>query len=228
MSMYRFSRWSCGMLSRVVFRLEVGGIGNVPATGPVVLIPNHTSFLDPAFVGIGSPRFVRFMARSTLGHHRLFGWWMRKVGVILVDREAPARTSFAESIKVLEAGEAMAVFPEGTRSPDGRLGEFKKGVLKLLDKTGAIAVPTGIIGAFEAWPRHRKLPRPGRCRVHFGSPQSAAEVCAPGGLDRLREAVAALSGQELAPISTAGHGAGAPPRSLATDSTSRHDAAPTG
>lgn len=227
-AMYRVCRFLARMAARLLFRATAEGAENVPATGPVVLVPNHASFLDPPLVGTSCRRQVRFMARSTLGHNRLFGWWMRQVGVVTIDREAPARATFGESIKLLEAGEVMAVFPEGTRTTDGRVGEFKKGILKLLDKSGAIAVPVGIIGAFEAWPRHRKLPRPRRCRVRFGLPLTAAEVCAPGGLDRLRQAVADLSGQELAPITTAGPPAGAPPRSLAQDSTSTPPRASTG
>ncbi|MEZ5965287.1 MAG: lysophospholipid acyltransferase family protein [Planctomycetota bacterium] len=228
MQPYRFWRWVCWLIAKPFFRLTSEGHEHIPASGPVVLVPNHSSFLDPPFAGISCHRTVRFMARSTLAHNRVLGWWMRQVGVILIDRNAPARATFDESIRILSAGEVMAVFPEGTRTPDGRLQEFKKGILKLLDKTGAIAVPTGIIGSFEAWPRHRKLPRPHRCHVRFGPPMSAAEVCAPGGLDRLRQAVAALSGQELAPIAVSGTGAGAPPRSFASDSPPPRDAASAG
>ena len=226
MSAYRFWRGVCWLITKPLFRLSSSGTEHIPKNGPVVLVPNHVSFLDPPFTGICCPRQVRFMARSTLAHSRLLGWWMRRVGVVLVDRNAPARATFGESIKILAAGEVMAVFPEGTRSRDGRLQEFKKGLLKLLDKTGAIAVPTGIIGAFEAWPRQRRFPRPRRCHVRFGPPMSAVEVCAPGGYESLRQAVATLSGQVLAPIidspGSATEGV-APPRSLATDSLSAPD-----
>lgn len=197
---YRFWRIVFRALLGVLFRLRVEGIEHIPLSGPVVLVPNHLSFLDPPVVGVYCPRAVRFVARSTLARNRLFGAWMRSVGVLLIDREAPARASLGRSIEALAAGQVLAVFPEGTRSRDGRLHEFKKGILKLLKETGATAVPTGIIGTFEAWPRHRKLPRPHRVLVRYGPPLSAAEVCAPGGLERLRQAVAALSGQELAPI----------------------------
>lgn len=227
MMAYRFWRWLCWLFAKPAFRLTSDGHHHIPESGPVVLVPNHASFLDPPLLGICCRRQVRFMARSTLANSKIMGWWMRQVGVVLIDRTAPARTTFDRSIQILQGGEMMAVFPEGTRGADGRVGEFKKGLLKLLDNTGAIAVPTGIIGTFEAWPRHRKLPRLRRCHVRFGSPMSAAEVCAPGGLDRLRQAVADLSGQELAPIPTAGHGAGAP-RSFATDSTGSRDSAPAG
>lgn len=232
MTAYRFWRAMCWLLTKPLFRLASQGREHIPATGPVVLVPNHVSFLDPPFTGICCPRPVRFMARSTLAHHKVFAWWMQTVGVVLIDRTAPARATFGESLRILARGEVMAVFPEGTRSPDGRLHEFKKGLLKLLDKTGAIAVPTGIIGAFEAWPRHRKLPRPLRCRVRFGPPMTAAEVCAPGGYERLRQAVASLSGQELAPIvdapGTATPGVERPPRSLVSDVPPPRDIASAG
>ena len=232
MSAYGFWRCVCWLITKPSFRLAAEGLEHIPKTGPVVLVPNHLSFLDPPFTGICCPRQVRFMARSTLAHSKIMGWWMRQVGVILIDRNAPARATFGESIRILDAGQVMAVFPEGTRSRDGRLQEFRKGLLKLLDKSGAIAVPTGIIGAFEAWPRHRKLPRPRRCRVRFGPPMSAAEVCAPGGLERLRQAVAALSGQELAPIvdspGTATGGADEPACSLLPESSPPRDIASAG
>jgi 1-acyl-sn-glycerol-3-phosphate acyltransferase len=221
-SAYGFWKFVAKVLLKPPFWVTVEGAELIPKTGPVVLVPNHVSFLDPPFVGISCPRPIRFMARSSLANSRALGWWMRQVGVVLIDRDAPARTTFGESVKILDAGSVMAVFAEGTRSRDGRLAEFKKGVLKLLDKTGAIAVPTGIIGGFEAWPRHRKLPRPHRCRVRFGSPLTAAEVCAPGGLERLRAAVAALSGQELAPIGetpAAANGGPAVSSSLNADSS---------
>ncbi len=229
MSAYGFWRIVVGGTIATLFRVRVEGREHVPRTGPVVLVPNHTSFLDPPIVGWGSPRPVRFMARASLGNSRILKWWMAQVGVVLIDRDAPARTTFGESLKLLVRGDLMAVFPEGTRSRDGRLAEFKKGILMLLDKSGAIAVPTGIIGAFEAWPRHRKLPRFPACRVRFGPPMTAAEVCAPGGLERLRGAVAALSGQDLAPIvassgtasGDAASSSGSLPPRLPVDSESR-------
>src|SRR5690606_406551 len=149
---YRFWRIVFRALLGVLFRLRVEGIEHIPLSGPVVLVPNHLSFLDPPVVGVYCPRAVRFVARSTLARNRLFGAWMRSVGVLLIDREAPARASLGRSIEALAAGQVLAVFPEGTRSRDGRLHEFKKGILKLLKETGATAVPTGIIGTFEAWP----------------------------------------------------------------------------
>jgi len=221
---YDFWRFVCLLVAKPCFRLTSSGREHVPTSGPVVLVPNHGSFLDPPFAGLACPRRVRFIARSTLAKSRLFGSWMRAVGVVLIDRESRSRSTFDEAIAVLGAGEVLAVFAEGTRTHDGRLGEFKKGILKLLDKSGASAVPMGIIGAFEAWPRHRKLPRPRRCHVRFGPPMTAAEVCAPGGLDRLRRAVADLSGQELAPTS-AECVAGTPPRSFATEPVPPPDAA---
>lgn len=199
---YRFWRFVIGkLLFMVPFRVRVEGRELIPAEGPVVLVSNHTSFLDPPLVGAACPRPVRFVARSSLGHNPLLGWWMRQVGTVLIDRDGARRKGkLDEAVRLLSESNVMAVFPEGTRSPDGHLHEFRRGLLKLLQETGATVVPTAIIGGFEAWPRHRRLPRLRRCRVRFGSPLSAAEVCTPGGLERLREAVAGLSGQQLAPV----------------------------
>jgi 1-acyl-sn-glycerol-3-phosphate acyltransferase len=195
---YRVSRGIAAAAIRVFLRYRSEGADKVPRTGPVVLVANHCSYLDPALVGIGCRRQVRFVARANLARHRIIGWWLRAVGAVLIDRSAPARSSFTEAVEMLSLGNVVAVFPEGTRSRTGELMEFKKGVLHLVDKTRAIVVPVGIMGSFEAWPRHRKLPRLRRCSVRFGEPLTAQEVCAVDGLDRLRRAVAGLSGQALA------------------------------
>ena len=195
---YAISRWVAMALLKPLFLVTARGRDHVPATGPVVLAANHGSFLDPPLVGSWSPRQVRFLARSTLEKIPIVGAWMRWVGTRFVDRDAPSARALQAMIEVLQAGDVVVVFPEGTRTRDGRLGPFKRGLLLLLKKSDATVVPTGIRGSFHAFPRGRKLPRPfRRCTVVFGEPMTAAEVLSPGGLELLRRRVAEVSGQEL-------------------------------
>jgi 1-acyl-sn-glycerol-3-phosphate acyltransferase len=96
------------------------------------------------------------------------------------------------------SGEALVIFPEGTRSRDGHLQEFKRGVLTIAKRAGVPVIPVGVSGAFGALPRGVVLPRPVRCTVRFGRLRPAAEFLAEGGLEALRREVAELSGQRLA------------------------------
>lgn len=187
-------RWSC----RLMFRVSAQGLENVPTEGGLILTSNHSSHLDPIIMGIFLPRRCWYVARLTLGKIPLVGAWMRAIGVIFIDRKSPGRAALGRAIEYLENGEIIGYFPEGTRSPDGRVREFQKGLLLLLKKSDASVVPVGIDGSFSAFPKGAYLPRPRRVTVRYGSARSAAEVLAPGGLEALRLEVAELSRSELA------------------------------
>ncbi|MEM7202139.1 MAG: lysophospholipid acyltransferase family protein [Planctomycetota bacterium] len=197
--LYRFSQRCFGVLFRLVWGFRAGGQEHVPAAGPVLIVANHASYLDPALLGLGVNRPCRFLARASLGRIPLVGSWMRGIGTLFVDRDAPTAAVFHRLIEVLEEGDAACMFPEGTRSGDGRVGPFKRGVQLLAKKTGASVVPAGIRGSFAAFPRGRCVPRPfRRCSVVYGPPMTAAEVLAEDGLEELRRRVARLCGQPLA------------------------------
>jgi 1-acyl-sn-glycerol-3-phosphate acyltransferase len=189
---YRVSRWIAWCLCRLWFRARAVGLEHVPADGGVLLASNHASHLDPMLLGIFLPQPCHYVARQTLGRIPLVGRWMRAVGVLFIDRKAPGRVALGRAIDALRAGKTVGMFPEGTRSPDGRLQPFHNGVLLLLKKSDATVVPVGIRGSFSAFPKGAVLPRPRRCTVHYGRPRSAAEVLAPGGLDALASSVLSL------------------------------------
>jgi len=190
------SQWVLLQISRLFWFLRARGRKHIPAEGPTILASNHASFLDPLFVGGPLPRTVRFVARSTLAEVPLVGWWMHRVGTVFVDRGAPAHTSLKMMVDVLKSGQAMIVFPEGSRTRDGGLGPFKPGIRVLVKKSGAAVVPVGIRGSFHAFPPGRRFPRLfRRCSVTYGAPMTAEEVLADGGLEVLRRRVAELSGQ---------------------------------
>ena len=200
---YGISKWGCWVGLKLLFGFRAQGAENIPKHGGVLLVANHASFMDPVILGVGARRKVHFMARDTLAKVPLLGWWMRSVGVVLVDRNAPSAKTMSTVIEHLQAGEAVGVFPEGTRTRTGELGEFKRGVLLLLKKTRVTVVPAAVRGSFHALPRGRILPRLfRRCSIAYGAPMTAEEVLSKGGLEALRERVAELGGQTLA----AGHG----------------------
>jgi 1-acyl-sn-glycerol-3-phosphate acyltransferase len=179
--------------SRVWFRLRIEGREQVPATGPVLLVANHASYLDPPLVGISSGREVNFLAQAGLAGFLPLRWWMRQVGVTLIDRDAPSKEALRRIADSLTAGEVVGLFPEGTRSADGAVGPFKSGVEFLVRRTGAVVVPIGLDGAHRAFPRRAWLPRPRRITVRFGAPWGPEKVLAPGGVDALRAHVAGLA-----------------------------------
>ncbi len=138
------------------FRLE--GSRRIPRTGPVLIIANHQSFFDPIAVGLVAPRRVRFLARKTLFHPPWFGWLIRSLGSVPVDQEGVAKEGLKEILHQLQQGNAVVVFPEGTRTDNGKMSPLKPGVQLLIKRTKAPIVPVGIAGAFQALPYWRKVP----------------------------------------------------------------------
>lgn len=173
------------LVLRVVFRLTVSGREQLPAGGPFLLAPNHSSYLDP-------PALAAALGRRALGPLCWAGWTgimlggplMRTVSrlarVLPMDSERRALSSLAFGLAALRAGNALVWFPEGRRSPTGALEPFLPGIGLLLEHTDVPVVPVFIEGTHQAWPVHRRWPRPRRVRVHFGAPIPATELLAAG------------------------------------------------
>jgi len=185
------------MLTRLTcvlaFRMRAFGIGNVPRRGRVVLASNHQSFLDPVLVGVPLPRELRYMARRSLFRRPRFARLLRALGGLAVRRGAADLGAIRAGIGLLRAGQGLVLFPEGTRSADGRVGRFLPGFAVLAARADAPIVPVAIDGAFAAWPRQRRLPRPGRVCVRYGEPldppangRAAAEAAAAAVERRVR------------------------------------------
>ena len=171
-------------LARAWFRLRVVGIENVPRAGPVILASNHVSFADPPLVGCALPRGIHFLARKSLFDIPLLGWIIRKLNAVPVDRDGGGGTGLKAILDRLSAGEGILLFPEGTRSPDGKVKPARAGIGLTVIKSNAPVVPVCVVGAFEAWGRHHAWPRPGRVVVIYGSPMDFAalreEACGCG------------------------------------------------
>lgn len=200
---YGCSKWLLRMWARVWLRLSIQGLANAPKSGALLAVGNHASYLDPPLLGCGLPRPVLYLAKKELAGFAPLRWWLRKVGVGLIDRNAPSKDVLRTLSNALAAGSCVAMFPEGTRSEDGLVGSFGSGVEFLVRRTKAAVLPIGIQGSFRSYPRGAAFPRPTKCIVRVGEPWPAERVLAPGGIEALRAEVARLAHAELRPIAGA-------------------------
>src|SRR4051794_30393762 len=162
-------------VARVVWRPTVTGLENVPRTGPVILASNHLSFADSLVIPIVAPRKVVFLAKSDYFSGggvkgTLQKAWFEGMGLIPVDRNdsKAAIASLDTALDVLGRGEAFGIYPEGTRSRDGRLYRGRTGVAHLALTTGVPVVPVGLTGTERLQPVGSRLPRVVRISVRFG------------------------------------------------------------
>jgi 1-acyl-sn-glycerol-3-phosphate acyltransferase len=183
-------------LMRLAWGLRARGREHVPATGPVLLVANHSSLLDPPLIAGVTPRPVSFMAKAELFEVPLLGPLIRRVNAHPLRREGADAGALRVALRLLREGRALLVFPEGTRGEEGTLGPPKSGAGMLAVTSGAPVVPVYVQGAGRAWPRGRRWPRPGRVTVTFGAPLSFA---AGGGGDR-KDRYAAASREMMAAI----------------------------
>lgn len=161
---------------RLFFRVEGRGRQYVPRRGPVLLVANHASVLDPPLVGAVTPRPVSFMAKAELFGIPLFGALIRRLNAHPVRREGADAGALRTALRLLADGAALLVFPEGTRAEgEGELRPPKAGAGMLALLSGATVVPVYIRGSGHAWPRGRKLFRPAKVSVTFGPPLQLAE-----------------------------------------------------
>jgi 1-acyl-sn-glycerol-3-phosphate acyltransferase len=189
---------------RLIFRVRSEGTSNVPRHGPVILASNHQSFIDSVFLPLVVRRRVTFVAKAEYFENRKTAWFFRAVGMIPLKRgggPASAR-ALAAAADVLQAGGVLGIYPEGTRSPDGRLYRGHTGAARLSRQCGALVVPVAQVGTAQVqpigcmWP---KLFR--RVEVRMGPPLGWDGAGDGSGdlrlfTDRLMAAIAALSGQE--------------------------------
>ena len=153
---YHLSR----IIGRLCFRLRVIHRERMIQSGPVILAMNHQSYLDPPLAGTACDRAIYFLARRTLLDVPVLGWFLPKLNVIPVNQESVDRRAIKAIIRVLQAGNGVLVFPEGSRTMDGNLQPGEPGLGLVIAKTLAPVVPMRIFGAREALPR-------GGGRLHF-------------------------------------------------------------
>jgi len=189
---YRFGRFLSWCELRLLHRMKVEGKEHLPREGSFLIVSNHQSFLDiPLVAAALMERHVCFVARATLARSRFMAWLMRRSGAVLIQRGAADRRALSEMVEHLRAGDAVCVFPEGTRSPDGRLGEFLPGALFAARRARVPLVPAGIHGALDAMPRDARFPRLRRVGIRFGPPIDGS---LPEAMELARERIAGMIG----------------------------------
>ena len=173
---YRFSRQCFRAFFTVYFRFRVRHPERVPREGPVILAPNHVSYTDPVFVVAALRRLVIGLARKSAFDVPVGGGILRSWHAIPVDRDGASGKGLRTILQRLREGNAVQLFPEGTRSPDGQLQAPQPGIGLLILKTDAPVVPIHIAGAHEAWGRHLTVPRPRRVELTFGEPMDFSKL----------------------------------------------------
>jgi len=167
---YRIGKTFFQCAFRLYFRGSVKGAEHLPATGAFVIACNHASFLDPPMVGQAVRQEICFMARKSLFRNPVAGAILRSWKAIPLDRDEADVGAIRAILQALKQGQAVMLFPEGTRSRDGKLQAGKPGVGFLVAKADVPVVPARIRGSFEAMGRDKAFPRPVKLRVHFGPP----------------------------------------------------------
>jgi len=193
---YHFARLG----GRLLFRFRVIHRERMIQSGPVILAMNHQSYLDPLLAGVTCDRAIYFLARRTLLEVPLLRWVLPKLNVIPVNQEGVDRSAIRAVIRVLQAGNGVLVFPEGSRTLDGNLQPAEPGLGLVIGKTLAPVVPMRIFGAHEALPRGGGRLRLVPITIVIGEPIffNAADL-EPAGKnlfarlsDRVMDAIAAL------------------------------------
>jgi 1-acyl-sn-glycerol-3-phosphate acyltransferase len=212
---YRFLKLILSILVLVLLRPRVTGLQNIPKRGAVILASNHLSFIDSLLIPIMAPRHVAFLAKAEYWtgkgiKGRISRWFFTKMGDIPVQRDDPraGQRSLEDALAVLQRGGAFGIYPEGTRSRDGRLYRGRTGVAHLALTAGCPVVPIGLTGTQDIQPVGSSLPRLASVTVRFGAPIEVAgeyDDLPPGRArreltDRVMAAIASLSGQEEAGV----------------------------
>ena len=173
---YRIGWLMFRALYAVFFRWRVFNAERVPVTGGVILAANHASFIDPPLVGSALYRPINYMARESLFRFPGVGALLRSWNAVPVNRDGGGAAGLKAILDRLLAGGGIILFPEGTRTLDGKLQPARSGVGLTVIKSVAPVVPVRVFGSFEAYGRHMKIPRPHRVVMKFGKPMDFAAL----------------------------------------------------
>lgn len=217
MSVYQAAKFFVEPLVKLVYRPRVEGLENIPAAGAAILAANHLSFSDSFFIPVVVPRHVTFIAKAEYFNTRgLKGMWnkyfyARFAGAVPIDRSGTRNATTAAlegAVAVLEGGDLFGIYPEGTRSPDGKLYRGRTGIAEIALRSGAPIIPIGIVGTDRVQPPGKKMPRLSRVTIRIGAPLDLAQAKALGKpalvrraiTDEVIEEIQKLSGQEYRPV----------------------------
>jgi 1-acyl-sn-glycerol-3-phosphate acyltransferase len=212
---YQVSRVLAGPVLHLLWRPEVTGLEHIPASGGAILASNHLSIVDSVFLPLMISRPVTFAAKSeyftgTRLVDRITGTYLRATKQLSVDRAGAraAQDMLESALGLMQGGALFGIYPEGTRSPDGRLYRGRTGIGWLALSSGLPVIPVAMIGTDRVLPPGSKIPRVSRIRVKIGAPLTFEALQARGSGARQRRAVTdevmqsirALSGQEYVPV----------------------------
>jgi 1-acyl-sn-glycerol-3-phosphate acyltransferase len=210
--LYTLGLHTVAPMVRVALRPTIVGVENIPPTGGALLVGNHLSVADEYILGSAVPRHIAFWAKSDYFNGTgLSGWFMRNLmnglGAIEVNRAGgrAALTAFDAAVPALKAGDLVAVYVEGTRSPDGRLYRGRTGAARLALLAGVPVIPVGVVGTEHIQPIGSHLPKLGRkSSITFGKPMEFGDRTADSSTlraitDEIVMAIQAITGQEYVP-----------------------------
>jgi len=192
--LYQLVRFLIYVVAKVYWRVTFEGLENVPATGAFVLAPVHRSFIDFGVVSGVTRRQMGYMGKESLWTSRMLGWFITTLGAYPVNRGAPDREALRRTLAVLEKGEPLVLFPEGTRRAGPTIDHLAEGAAFVASRATVPIVPVGIGGSEAALPKGKKLPRPVKIHVIVGRPLQPAPI-AEGARHPSRRAVKDLTVQ---------------------------------
>lgn len=203
---YRFLKVTLGGAMRGLYRVSVDGLDNVASTGPGIVAANHISFIDSLFIPLTIPRRVTYLAKAEYWDSWKTKWFFELVGQIPVRRDdsAKAQAALEAGMRVLSHSGLLGIYPEGTRSPDGRAYRAKTGVARMAAAAGCPVIPVGLVGTREIMPKEAKMPKArGEVAIRFGQPMSLTQadvdadpLACRAFADELMYRICQLSGQE--------------------------------
>jgi 1-acyl-sn-glycerol-3-phosphate acyltransferase len=173
---YFICGWPCRFFCLLFFKIRFFGIENVPKKGGFILLCNHQCWLDPMFVVVPVNRICVFAARDSLVKSPLFGWVFRVYSCIPIRRNHADIGAIRDCIEKLKRGCGLVLYPEGTRTTDGRITRLKPGFTLLAKKASVPIIPVVIDGAFECWPRHQIMFSPGHVSIQYGRQINPQEI----------------------------------------------------
>jgi 1-acyl-sn-glycerol-3-phosphate acyltransferase len=173
---YDFLRVVFRLIGVAFFRVRVFNRQLIPQSGGALIVSNHQSHLDPILVGLAFNRRLNYVARDTLFGFAPFRWLIYSLDAIPIDREGIGLGGLKESLRRLKGGEMLLIFPEGTRTRDGNVGELKPGFLALARRSKVPLLPAAVDGAFDSWPKWNMLPGVAVIHVRIAQPLSPEEM----------------------------------------------------
>jgi 1-acyl-sn-glycerol-3-phosphate acyltransferase len=153
--------------ARLYWRIRLEGTQHIPPNGPLIIAPNHVTYADPVLICIPIRFAVHFMAWDALFQIPGLSWVIRRLRAFPVQIDSADPRSTREAVRLLQSGQAVMIFPEGGRAPDGRLQRFRPGAFRLACALKVPVLPVTIVGGHDSWPPGRMLPRPGRLRIIY-------------------------------------------------------------